>query len=152
MAKSKSASRKSAAKKALKTRKSRAAAKKAAKTRKHRAAGKKAAATRKKRAAAKKASATRKTKAAAAARAKTTVNIDTLLQRPRMPEGSPTVAEIDDRIAIVRDNLRELVEQAASRSGASDEELMSQRIAEQEAKLSLLTKQREELSQQGNAP
>jgi hypothetical protein len=50
----------------------------------------------------------------------------------------------------VRNNLRELVEQAASRSGASDEELMSQRIAEQEAKLELLMKQREELAQRGS--
>ena len=57
-----------------------------------------------------------------------------------------TVAEIDERIAIVRDNLRELVEQAAAYSGASDEELMSARITEQEMKLVVLRKQREELS------
>jgi hypothetical protein len=61
-----------------------------------------------------------------------------------------TIAEIDHRIAIVRDNLRELVEQAAAYSGAADEELMSQRIAEQEAQLALLTKQREELAQRGS--
>jgi|SRR5471030_3097137 len=134
MAASKSASRKSAANKARKTRKSRAA-------------GKKGAATRKRRTAAKKALVPRKTKPAVATKAKTTVNIDTLLQRRRMPEGPRAIAEIDDRIAIARNNLRELVEQAASRSGASDEELMSQRIAEQEAKLELLKKQREELSQ-----
>ena len=60
------------------------------------------------------------------------------------------IAEIDHRIAIVRDNLRELVEQAAAYSGAADEELMSQRIAEQEAQLELLTKQRQELSQRGS--
>ena len=59
---------------------------------------------------------------------------------------APAVAEIDGRIAIVRANLRELVEQAASYSGAASEELMSQRIADQEAKLALLMKQREELS------
>jgi hypothetical protein len=128
MAAPKSASRKSAARKAAKTRKSRKAAKKAAKTRKQRAAGKKAAARRKRRAVAKKAVATRKTNAAVAARANTTT-------------------ELDNRIAIVRTNLRELVEQATSYSGASDEERMSQRIAEQEAKLELLMKQREQLSQ-----
>lgn len=111
MAKSKSAARKSAAKKAAKTRKPRAAAKKAA-------------APRKRRAAAKKALATRKPKAVVAAVATTTT-------------------ELDDRIAIVRTNLRELVEQATSHSGASDEERMSERIAEQEAKLELLIKQRE---------
>ena len=149
MAASKSASRKSAAKKAAKTRKSRTAAKKAAKPRKQRAAGK-AAATRKRRAAAKKAVTTRKTKAAAATRAKTAANTNTLTLRGRASEVPPAIAEIDQRIAIVRDNLRGLVEQAASSSGASDEELLSQRIAEQEAKLALLAKQREELSQQGS--
>jgi len=142
MAASKSVSRKSAANK---TRKPRVVAKKASKTRKDRAAGKKAAATRKRPTAAKKTLATRKTKAAVATRAKT--NVDTPLPRRRMHEGSLTIAEIDARIAIVRNNLRELVEQAASYSGASNEELMSQRIAEQEAKLELLKKQREELSQ-----
>src|SRR5471032_1469961 len=134
MAESRSGSRKSAANKARKTRKSRAA-------------DKKAVATRKKRTVAKKALVTRKTKAAVATRAKTTVNVAATLPRRRMPGGPLTIVEIDDRIAIVRNNLRELVEQAASYSGASNEELMSQRIAEQEAKLELLKKQREELSQ-----
>jgi len=59
---------------------------------------------------------------------------------------SPAVMEIDRRIAILRANLRDLVEQAASYSGASDDERMSQRIAEQEAKLASLRKQREELA------
>ena len=147
MAASKSVSREPAANKARKTRKPQAAVKKASKPRKQRAAGKKAAATRKRRPAAKKVLATRKTKAAVATKATTTINTDTLLQRRRMPTGPSTIAEIDDRIAIVRNNLRELVEQAASRSGASDEELMSQRIAGQEAKLERLKKQREELAQ-----
>jgi len=147
MAASKSVSRKSAANKARKTRKSRAAVKKAPKTRKRQAAEKKAVATRKRRTVAKKALVTRKTKAAVATRAKATVNVAATLPRRRMPEGPLTIVEIDDRIAIVRNNLRELVEQAASYSGASNEELMSQRIAEQEAKLELLKKQREELSQ-----
>ena len=149
MARSKSASRKSAAKKAAKTRKSRTAAKKAAKTRKPRAAGKKAAATRNKRAAPKKPLATRRAKAAAPARAKTAASTNPP-QRPRMPEVPPAIAEIDERIAIVRNNLRELVEQAASSSGASDEELLSQRISEQEAKLALLRKQRDDLAPPGS--
>jgi hypothetical protein len=63
-----------------------------------------------------------------------------------MPDIGASIAEIDQRIAILRENLRELVEQAAARSGAADEELVSQRIAEQEAELELLTKQRDELS------
>lgn len=63
-----------------------------------------------------------------------------------MPEIPLDIAEIDDRIAILRNNLRELVEQAAAYSGAADEELISRRIAEQEAQLAHLTKQRDELS------
>jgi hypothetical protein len=41
------------------------------------------------------------------------------------------IAEIDERIAAVRENLRGLVEQAATYLGAADEELISRRIAEQ---------------------
>jgi hypothetical protein len=63
-----------------------------------------------------------------------------------MPDSFLNIADIDERIAIVRENLRELVEQSASRSGAADEDLVSQRIAEQEAELALLTKRRDELS------
>jgi len=63
-----------------------------------------------------------------------------------MPGSQPTVAEIDARIAVVRENLRELVEQAAAYSGAASEELMSRRIADQEAELERLKKQRAELS------
>jgi len=59
---------------------------------------------------------------------------------------SLSITEIDDRIAIIRGNLRDLIEQAASFSGAGGEELMSQRITEQEAQLDLLAKQRDELS------
>jgi hypothetical protein len=57
------------------------------------------------------------------------------------------IAEIDERIAILKENLRELVEQSASYSGAADDDLTSRRIAEQEAELKLLTKRRDELSQ-----
>ena len=56
------------------------------------------------------------------------------------------LAEIDDRIASVTDDLRELSEQAAAYSGAADEELASERIAEREAELERLTKQRDELT------
>jgi hypothetical protein len=63
-----------------------------------------------------------------------------------MPDIPAYIAELDERIAVLRENLRQLVEQAAAYSGAADEALMSQRIAEQEAQLDLLTKQRDELS------
>jgi hypothetical protein len=64
-----------------------------------------------------------------------------------MPDSLPNIADIDERIAILKENLRELVEQSASYSGAADEDLVSRRIAEQEAELELLTKRRDELSQ-----
>jgi hypothetical protein len=63
-----------------------------------------------------------------------------------MPDPLLNIADIDARIAIVKDNLRELVEQSASYSGAADEDLMSRRIAEQEAELELLRKRRDELA------
>jgi len=62
-----------------------------------------------------------------------------------MPTEPLNLAEIDDRLSVVRDNLRDLVEQAAAYSGAGDEDRMSDRIAEQEEKLEDLTKQREAL-------
>lgn len=55
------------------------------------------------------------------------------------------IAEIDERIAIVRENLRELIEQATADSASGDEELISQRIAEQEAQLERLLSRRREL-------
>ena len=64
-----------------------------------------------------------------------------------MPTEILSLAELDERLLVVRENLRELVEQAAAYSGAADEELMSSRIAEQEAQLAQLTKQREALLQ-----
>ncbi len=56
-----------------------------------------------------------------------------------------TLAEIERRIQIVEDNLRELVEQAAAYSGAADEERNADRIADQQAKLDALLKEREAL-------
>jgi hypothetical protein len=64
-----------------------------------------------------------------------------------MPAPSLTLAEIEERIAAVRENLTELTEQAAAYSGAAVEELTAQRIADQEAQLDLLTKQRDQLLQ-----
>jgi predicted RNA-binding protein len=56
------------------------------------------------------------------------------------------LAEIDQRIAIVRENLRELIEQAAAYSGAADEARNADRIAAQEARLAELLKEREKLA------
>jgi len=56
-----------------------------------------------------------------------------------------SLEEIERRIQIVEDNLRELVEQAAAFSGAADEERNAQRIADQQEKLDALMKERDEL-------
>ena len=59
------------------------------------------------------------------------------------------LADIERRIQLVEDNLRQLVEQAAAYSGAADEERNAERIAEQQAKLDALLKQREALLSKG---
>jgi hypothetical protein len=48
------------------------------------------------------------------------------------------LAEIDRRIAVVRENLRTLIEQAAGTSGAADEDRNADRIADQERLLAEL--------------
>jgi len=63
-----------------------------------------------------------------------------------MPDIPGSIEEIDVRISTVRENLRQLVEQAAGYSGTADDELVSRRIAEQEAQLDILTKRRAELA------
>jgi len=54
-------------------------------------------------------------------------------------------SSIDDRIALIRDNIRQLIEQAAAYSGAQDEERSSSRIAQQTAELESLTEARDDL-------
>jgi hypothetical protein len=56
-----------------------------------------------------------------------------------------SLEDLDARIAIVRDNMRELTEQAAAFSGAGDESRAADRIAEQERQLAELLKERESL-------
>ena len=53
------------------------------------------------------------------------------------------VAELDDRIAILRDNIRDLVERAAAQSGAGDEALSADRIADLEGQLAETLRRRE---------
>jgi hypothetical protein len=121
-AKKKSASRRSAAKKA-RSRKSpkRPAAKKAA--------------PRKRAPAAKKKAAPRRKLAAKPA------------QPPKAP--SPALAEIDRRIALVQNNLRDLTEQAAATSGSGSEDALSDRITGQEAELQHLRQERDTLVKSG---
>jgi hypothetical protein len=56
-----------------------------------------------------------------------------------------TLTELDQRIAAIRDNLRQLAEQAAANSGAGAEELNAARIAEQEKALAEFNKLRDAL-------
>jgi hypothetical protein len=63
-----------------------------------------------------------------------------------MESGSArSLAELNDRIAIIRDNIRQLVEQAAGNSGAQDEERNADRIEQQNAELQKLLKERDAL-------
>ncbi|MGC1778625.1 MAG: hypothetical protein WBB34_11805 [Xanthobacteraceae bacterium] len=59
---------------------------------------------------------------------------------------SDSLQELDARIAIVRDNIRQLIEQAAANSGAGDEARNADRIAAQQAELDKLKKEREALA------
>jgi uncharacterized small protein (DUF1192 family) len=56
-----------------------------------------------------------------------------------------SLAEIEQRMAIVRDNIRQLIEQAAALSGAEDEARGADRIAQQNDELERLTRQRDAL-------
>jgi len=51
--------------------------------------------------------------------------------------------EIADRIAILRDNIRQLTEQAAAQSGAANEERTAERIAIQNDELEALVKEQD---------
>lgn len=57
----------------------------------------------------------------------------------------PELTDLEKRIAILQDNIRQLVEQAAAFSGAGDEERNADRIAEQTEELDRLIKQRDGL-------
>ena len=60
-------------------------------------------------------------------------------------ESSLSLSELNNRIAILRDNIRQLVEQAAGASGAENEERISQRIDQQNEELERLTSARDAL-------
>jgi uncharacterized small protein (DUF1192 family) len=49
--------------------------------------------------------------------------------------------ELEERIAIIRDNIRQLIEQAAAASGAETEARNADRIAQQQDELDRLRKQ-----------
>jgi uncharacterized small protein (DUF1192 family) len=61
-------------------------------------------------------------------------------------DNSLSLTELNDRIAVLRDNIRQLVEQAAGSSGAQDEERTSGRLAQQQAELDRLVTARDAMS------
>ena len=54
-----------------------------------------------------------------------------------------SLPELNDRIAILRDNIRQLTEQATGSSGAATEERTAERIAQQQDDLDALVRERE---------
>ena len=58
---------------------------------------------------------------------------------------SISLGDLEARIAIARDNIRQLIEQAAVSSGAEDEDRNADRIAQQQEELDKLVKQRDAL-------
>ena len=60
-------------------------------------------------------------------------------------ETSLSLSELNDRIAILRDNIRQLIEQAAGASGDRNEERIAERLEQQNAELESLEKARDAL-------
>jgi hypothetical protein len=56
-----------------------------------------------------------------------------------------SLPELEERIAISRDNIRQLMEQAAAYSGAEDEDRNADRLAQQSKELAALLKERDAL-------
>ena len=60
-------------------------------------------------------------------------------------DNSLSLPELNDRTAIIRDNIRQLVEQAAASSGAQNEERTSGRIAQQQEEFDKLVRERDSM-------
>ena len=54
-----------------------------------------------------------------------------------------SLSDLEDRIAIARDNIRQLIEQAAAVSGGQNEERNADRIAQQTEELEAMIKERD---------
>ena len=68
---------------------------------------------------------------------------DDLWENAMNNTGSLSLPDLEDRIAIARDNIRQLIEQAAAASGAEDEDRNADRIAQQNEELERLIKLRD---------
>jgi uncharacterized small protein (DUF1192 family) len=60
-------------------------------------------------------------------------------------DNSLSIPELNNPIAILQNNIRQLVQQAAGSAGARDEERISDRIAQQNEEFEKLTKERDAL-------
>ncbi|MEH6952571.1 hypothetical protein V4R08_14780 [Nitrobacter sp. NHB1] len=60
--------------------------------------------------------------------------------------GTHVLSEIEARMGIIRDNIRQLIEQAAATSGAESDALVSDRIAQQTEELERLANERDVLA------
>jgi hypothetical protein len=58
-------------------------------------------------------------------------------------ESSLSSAELQDRIRILEDNIRQLIEQAAAASGERNESRIADRLSQQNEELERLTKERD---------
>ena len=58
-------------------------------------------------------------------------------------ESSLSLSELNNRIAILQDNIRQLIEQAAGASGERNESRIADRISQQNEELERLTKERD---------
>jgi uncharacterized small protein (DUF1192 family) len=58
-------------------------------------------------------------------------------------ESSLSLDELNDRIAILEDNIRQLIEQAAAASGERNEARIADRISQQNEELERLMKERD---------
>jgi hypothetical protein len=70
---------------------------------------------------------------------------DFALQRSIEMAGTMSLSELEDRIAIARDNIRQLIEQAAAISGGENEARTSDRIEQQTEAMEALVRERDEL-------
>ena len=58
-------------------------------------------------------------------------------------ESSLSLSELNNRIAILQDNIRQLIEQAAGASGEQNEQRIADRLNQQNDELERLTKERD---------
>jgi hypothetical protein len=75
---------------------------------------------------------------------------ETAMSQSPMAGTGVALSELDREIDTIRENIRELVEQAAGYSGAADDEQASTRIAEQEARLAVLMQERDARNRRGS--